>query len=560
VSSSKRDAFVVLAIHALAGLIFLSPSYIRPDSVGVMAWLRSAALDRDLLFFDEWAGFGMIGSGFAYFKEVTSVGALANHWWVGTSMLCAPFWALAHVVSLALPGPLFPDDGFFGLDLAMLGWTSVLFSALASLAAAAMIREIDPQTRGRDLALSLLLTSLGTPMFWYVFRTPIGTHAAGMMLVGAIAWLCWRLVSRPDEESPLLLGLLFGLATVTRLQHALLLPAILFAGVRSRRSMRFYSIFAAGASLPIAVQAMAWHAVYGTPLGPLASGANLEGVTWMPFRTVQLAPVLFSPWHGLFSWSPIILVSLAGWLIMYRDGGTRRTIATVFALMFAGELLANAALDRYWWGGMSFGARRFVDLAAPFVAGLAAALRSRARITALVVSFGSAAWSIALMLAATSGALSLSRYMTTGDLILAVNATWPALSISQLHSPITNGALFVQSCIAIALIATLAWCWIAISRRRMMPLSTALLALSVASLLATLLLIPPTRERAPRELARHGLEGDAARSAGALLDQRGLLEHEAAWLRARGHLAKLEATLREIDAISARLRELGVEP
>ena len=551
---------MVLAIHALAGLIFLSPAYIRPDSVGVMAWLRSAALDRDLLFFDEWAGFGMIGSGFAFFKEVTPVGALANHWWIGTSMLCAPLWALAHVVSLALPGPLFPDDGFFGLDLAMLGWTSVLFSALASLAAAAMIREIDPEARGRDLALSLLLTGLGTPMFWYVFRTPIGTHAAGMMLVGAIAWLCWRLVSSPEEESPLLLGLLFGLATITRLQHALLLPAILFAGVRSRRSTRFYSIFAAGASLPIAVQAMAWHAVYGTPLGPLASGANLEGVTWMPFRSIQLAPVLFSSWHGLFSWSPIILVSLAGWLIMFRDGGTRRTIAIVFALMFAGELLANAALDRYWWGGMSFGARRFVDLAVPFVAGLAAAFRSRARITALMVSFGSVAWSVALMLAATSGALSLSRFVTTGDLVIAVNATWGTLSISQLRSPITNSGLFVQSCIAIALMVTLAWCWIAQSRRRMMSPSSALLALSVASLLATLFLIPPTRERAPRELARHGLEGVAARSAGALLDQRGLLEHEATWLRAGGQLAKLEATRHEIDAITARLRELGVEP
>ncbi|MGK2859399.1 MAG: hypothetical protein ACSLFQ_19530 [Thermoanaerobaculia bacterium] len=558
-SFSKRDAFVVFAIHAIAGLLFLSPSYIRPDSIGVMAWLRSAAIDHDLLFFNEWAGFAMIGDGFAWFKEVTPVGALANHWWVGTSILTAPFWGVSHLVSLALPGPLFPDDGFFGLDLATLGWTSVLFGALASFAAIAMIREVDPETRERDLTLTLALTSLGTPMFWYVFRTPIGTHAAGMMLVGVIAWLCWRLVSRPADEHPLLLGLLFGLATVTRLQHALLLPAVLFAGVRSRRSARFWVSFTSGAAIPVAVQAVAWHAVYGTPLGPLASGANLEGVTWMPFRTFQLVPVLFSSWHGLFSWSPIVLVSLAGWLLLYRDGSARRDLAIVMGLMFAGELLANVALDRYWWGGMSFGARRFVDLAVPFAVGVAATFRSRYRVAFFIASIAAAIWSIALMLAATSGALSLSSYVSAGDLLVALGAVPEALSHSQLHSAVTRGALLGQSLVAMLIVAALTLAIVTFARRGPASAERMLIALAAVALLGSTLLVSPTRDSAPRELERHGLTGVAGRSAGALLDQRGLLEHEATWLRARGDLAQMESTLQEIDAITARLRELGLK-
>ncbi|MCM2315259.1 MAG: hypothetical protein NDJ92_08920 [Thermoanaerobaculia bacterium] len=558
-SPSKRDAALILATFAIAGILFLSPSYIRPDSVAVMSWLRSAAMDGDLLFFDEWAGFGMIGDGFAWFKEVTTVGALANHWWVGTSVLCAPFWGVSHLVSLALPSPLFPDDGFFGLDLATLGWTSVLFGALASLAALAMIRETDPDSRGRDVAFSLALACVGTPMFWYVFRTPIGTHAAGMMLVGAIACLCWRLVSRPEEGSPLLLGLLFGLATVTRLQHVVLLPAIVFAGVRSRRSTRFYTAFAAGAAVPVAVQAIAWHAIYGTPLGPLVSGANLEGVTWMPFRTLQLVPVLFSSWHGLLSWSPIVLVSLTGWLVLYRDGAARRDLAIVFGLMFAGELVANAALDRYWWGGMSFGARRFVDLAAPFAVGIAAAVRSRARVPAMMASVGAAAWSIGLMLAAAGGSLSLSRYVSAGDLLLAVSAFPESLSSSQLRSPVTNGTLFAQSIVAMLVIAAIALVVGTLTRNSATSPARMLLALNGVALVAAVLLLPPTRTRAALELARHGLTGEAARSAGALLDQRGLIEDEAAWLRARGDLARLESVQHEIDAITGRLRELGID-
>ncbi|MBI2215011.1 MAG: hypothetical protein HYU52_15290 [Acidobacteria bacterium] len=558
-SLTKRDAVVIIAAYAIVGLLFLSPSYIRPDSVGVMSWLRSAAVDRDFLFFNEWDGFGMVGEGFAWFKEVTPVGALANHWWVGSSLLTAPFWGMSHLVSLALPGAAFPDDGFFGLDLATLGWTSVLFGALAALAAALIVREADPDARGRDLTFALVSTSLGTPMFWYVYRTPIGTHAAGMMIVGALAWLCWRIVSRDDDVSPLLLGLVFGIATVTRLQHVLLFPAMLFALVKSQRPARFHALVAAGAALPLAVQAAAWHAIYGTPLGPLASGANLEGVTWLPFRTVHLLPVLLSPWHGLFTWSPIVLLALGGWALLYRAGSARRDLAIVFALMFAGELLANAAFDRYWWGGMSFGARRFVDLAAPFAVGIAVTLRSRGRVAAMMFTIAASAWSVALMVAATAGSLPLGRFVTFGDLGIAVTTIPNALSASQLRSPIGSGALAAQSLLAIALTCAIVGGARVATRHRPAAPTIALGALCAVALVTALLLIGPTRERAAEERARHGLDGEAARSAGALFDQRGLLEHEATWLRSRGDLDRLEATTHEIDAITTRLRELGVE-
>ncbi|MFA6957152.1 MAG: hypothetical protein WC538_14885 [Thermoanaerobaculia bacterium] len=558
-SPSKRDVLLILAIHLIAGFLFLSPSYIRPDSVGVMSWLRSAAIDHDFLFFDEWAGFGMIGNGFAWFKEVTPAGALANHWWVGTSILSAPFWGVSHLVSIALPGKLFPDDGFFGLDLVTLGWTSVLFGAIALILASKVLRETDAALPERDLLLTLALTILGSPLFWYLFRMPIGTHAAGAMMVAALTWLCWRLVSGRDDVSPLLVGLVFGLAVVTRLQHALLLPAILFAGVRSRRSPRFYLLFAAGAAIPAAVQGAAWHAIYGTPLGPLARGANLEGVTWMPFRHVDLLSVLASPWHGLLTWSPVVLVAIAGWVALHRQGGTSRDLAIVLSLMFAGELIANSALDRYWWGGMSFGARRFVDLAAPFAIGIGAAIRARARVGAIMAGTASTLWSVALMLAATCGSLSLSRYLSAGDLLIAVGATPRSIAFDQLRSPVASGAILTLSLVALAVVAILAAIWFALARRLHVTPAHGLLALSAAALVATLLLIAPTRQRAARERASHGLDGIAARSAGALIDQRGLLQDEAAWLLATGRSARLESTRHEIEAIGARLRELGVE-
>jgi hypothetical protein len=99
------------------------------------------------------------------------------------------------------------------------------------------------------------------------------------------------------------------------------------------------------------------------PLGPVTRGANLQGVTWMPFQNITLGQVLFSSYHGLFAWSPIVVVAIIGWLVAPRAD---REIALACILMFAAEWIANGTLDRYFWGGMSFGGRRFVDLTVPF--------------------------------------------------------------------------------------------------------------------------------------------------------------------------------------------------
>src|SRR5438067_12468934 len=93
--SSVRSAIVICGALLLLGLIFLAPAYIRPDSVGVYAYVRSAVFDHDLLFLNEWAGFGLIRDGFTLFKEVTPLGTLANHWWIGASIAGAPFYLIA---------------------------------------------------------------------------------------------------------------------------------------------------------------------------------------------------------------------------------------------------------------------------------------------------------------------------------------------------------------------------------------------------------------------------------------------------------------------------------
>ena len=55
---------------------------------------------------------------------------------------------------------------------------------------------------------------------------PIGTHAAGTLLVAALTWLCWRLVAGHDDVSPLLVGLVFGEAYARHHDLLVLLMAV----------------------------------------------------------------------------------------------------------------------------------------------------------------------------------------------------------------------------------------------------------------------------------------------------------------------------------------------
>ena len=559
--TDRRAALAILVVHLLVAVVFLAPRYIRPDSVGVTSWLRSAVVDGDLLFFDEWAGFRMVGDGYAQFKEVTPAGALANHWGTGASVLASPFYLASHAVSLVLPGDLFPDDGFFGLDLATLGWVAVLCSALASLCAYHAARQLLPDLEPVVIPLALLVTAVGTPWFWYAFRMPLGTHAAGMVAIGVFSLLVIRLLHGRDE-SGLLLGLALGLACLTRLQHAALVPLLLWAGVRTRRPWSFWLGAGLGLALPAAIQAGAWWAVYGNPFGPLVSGATAAGTTYLPFTRFSLVPVLLSPWRGLFTWSPVTAVAIAGWVALAltprsaAGWSSRRATGVFLLLLFAVELVANSTLDRFWWGGLSFGPRRFVDLAVPFTVGVAAALAGRWRRPLAVLSLAAASWSTGLMIAAGSRGLDLSRALDWPGLCrAALVAPWSARP-DHFRSPLLDPGFLVLLVLALVVVALVAAGLLWFAHR----VGAANLAAGwmVVVLVAVAGLVRNTSGRADAERRRFGLDTERARVGGPLVDQRSLLGLELEWLELIGDTGEAARTRQDLAATDQALGAVGI--
>ncbi|HEX7191087.1 MAG TPA: hypothetical protein VF381_05880, partial [Thermoanaerobaculia bacterium] len=521
-SVPERSAqLAIVAAFAVLAFLFLAPGYIRPDSVAVFSYLRSAVIDGDFAFFNEWASAGLVRGGVTMFSEVTPAGALANHWWIGTSILSAP----SYLISRLFHGP---PDGFSGIYGVVLAMTNVAFAAWTMLIAWSFIKQ--------KTAIPILATLLGTPFFWYAFLFPLGTHMAGALAIALVFVALFR------SDSGAAAGLATGLAIIVRLQHFVIIPAVLYVAWQQRRRLEWWLAAIGGGALAIACQAAAWLAIYGTPLGPLTRGASLAGTTWMPFRNIALMPVLFSSYHGLFAWSPVVFLAILGWISAARSFEAERSMLAVASLlMFAGEWIANGTFDRYWWGGMSFGPRRFVDLAMPIAIGLAyfaTAISSRA---AYALMIACSLWTVGLMAAAEAHTISLARFVTGADLVHAVTApeTWHRLGSIDLHSPITNVLLAKQAFVALLVVAAVSLVASMLNARAM--------TIGMALVLAVIIVVAvrtPSRASASAQALQINIE--ASKHVGPLLDERGLLMDELAWRRS-------DETIRELQQIDAIL-------
>jgi hypothetical protein len=107
--------------------------------------------------------------------------------------------------------------------------------------------------------------------------------------------------------------------------------------------------------------------------------------------------VLASPDHGLFFWTPLAVLALAG-LYLLRD----RVVAACLAIMVVSQVYVAGSVESWTVAG-AFGQRRFVNLTIIFVIGLAAlwtaAAARRTRLApglALAVAV-CAWWNVALM-------------------------------------------------------------------------------------------------------------------------------------------------------------------
>jgi hypothetical protein len=138
-------------------------------------------------------------------------------------------------------------------------------------------------------------------------------------------------------------------------------------------------------------QMIGWWFLFGSPFYSPYSGQLLWSEPYM-------LETLFSTFHGLFFYAPVLLLVIPGlWWLGRRSGWAALSLGSTW-LALAYIVSINVA----WWAGSSFGNRYFLTLAPFFVLGLAAFLQASKR-WGLVLTILAVLWTVGLYLQFLNG-------------------------------------------------------------------------------------------------------------------------------------------------------------
>jgi hypothetical protein len=166
-----------------------------------------------------------------------------------------------------------------------------------------------------------------------------------------------------SDRKIIFMGVLSGLFIFNRPSDSLLmLPVLVYAFHLGKRQFFYYIVAGALSGFPfLAYNLILFHNVLG------GYGDQLSEFTLGSSFLVNMSGLLFSPSRGLLIYSPILLLSLLGYLrIRDIDARSLRSFFYIAGISIPLELIVYSSF-RVWWAGDCYGPRFLVCLL-PFLA------------------------------------------------------------------------------------------------------------------------------------------------------------------------------------------------
>jgi hypothetical protein len=294
------------------------------DAVQYYVYLRSLVFDADLDFANDYRllypSAGRDGSTEnIWLTSKTPTGRPPNLMSIGPALLWSPLFLATYGILMLVRslGVAVPLDGIAPPFLLSVGVAGI---AYATLGAYCSYRACRLLFEARPAFWSALVAWLATPAVYYSLVSPTYSHATSMFAVALFVylWLKWR--GGMSVGRCFALGLIGGLAALVRWQDVIVigLPLLDLLRAVAGRRLRLSSattrgmLLAGGLAIGLLPQFLAWHAIYGQfVLMPQGSG-------FMQWRSPAVLSLLFSLQHGLFSWTPAVLVAVVGFYPLVR--------------------------------------------------------------------------------------------------------------------------------------------------------------------------------------------------------------------------------------------------
>jgi hypothetical protein len=312
-------------------------------------------------------------------QEFTRVlnGRVLNKYYIGTPLLMSPFFAgailYAKATGYVLDGYSLPFQEAISL--------AALFYLLIGLLFLKKILQL-MGIRDPVIAGVLVLIAYGTNLIHYALMEPGMSHVYSFALAAAFLYAGMRYFATGHKYQLFLTAAAFALLVLVRPVNGILIFTVPFmAGSKTSLWDLFHKrlLFATAVLLCLTfffLQLYAWHIQTGHWLVWSYPGEGFY------FLHPEVMNVLFSYKKGLFVYTPLCILGLAGLISLYRINSLA---ATSIVLTLA---LATWAISSWWsWAyAGSFGQRAYVEYLPLFAIGLACLINYAPRIRLLTLA------------------------------------------------------------------------------------------------------------------------------------------------------------------------------
>ena len=369
---TERFRIGFLLVSFLPGLFLLFQACIFHDALWTYGYLRSALLDHDLNFYNE---FMLHNSYFMYVPHPND-----PIFYSGLCIFLLPFFLVAHALAILLENlPSVFVDGY--------SWPYTFLSNMAGVSAGlgallVMYKICRQFFQGFSSLMSVMLIFWAGNLVFYTFVWPLYSHAFSVLTVSMfiLFWLETR--AKRNENQWAVWGAILGLAVWIRPQNVLfgIIPVWEFIRELRASGMQRSCIavkgiaFVFAALLCFSPQLLLWYKSSGSFVVDAYSRIGDE-FFW---TTPRFHDLFFSFNKGLFTWTPVFLLAIPGFCLFQR-----RLPHTAWPLAITFLLQSYlVACYEYPDGGAGFGSRYLIDCM-PFLAlclvALIEVLQTRAR-------------------------------------------------------------------------------------------------------------------------------------------------------------------------------------
>jgi hypothetical protein len=264
---------------------------------------------------------------------------------------------------------------------------------------------------------AILLTILGTPLFYYAVFQPGYKHAVDTLFVTLLALLLLEADRNPTSTKlAAALGAVLAFTISVRYANGVLIVGPLFLLMRARAFVQTYvlaTVAIAGATVLLLIP-LARGIPYGLPAStnptpsqtqpgsapappPAAPSEGGDITNGIQFSALAPLKMLFTTKRGLFVWTPLTFFATIGYLWFAFRAKEQQRFLLSLGLSAVALLLVHALWGAFWTGGYSFSQRFLTALFPVFVIGVAALLQTtRMLVTPLFIAC--IAWSMFLAL------------------------------------------------------------------------------------------------------------------------------------------------------------------